>query len=196
MGQIIYVLSAIMKDFRDDKNENFFDRAGVSTFLASFLTNQMKNDILHLIISNKVKDFLEANGIHADKISKITDEQNDELRSLLSSPDEGGYLNDVYRFLGQTCLETGLEEQAFELVYQSLLDIITGRPVTKDGPLAKLDNVNNKIKLENWPEGYSEEEPNIRAIVRIKIPLEEKKQEVDEEDDNNVSRDETKSKMS
>ena len=50
------------------------------------------------------------------------------------------------------------------------------RPVVKEGNLAKLENLVQKIKIVTHPEDFKEEDVKFKALVRIRIPLEEIKE--------------------
>lgn len=51
------------------------------------------------------------------------------------------------------------------------------KPINKDGPLAKLDPALIKIKPVTFPEEIEEGKENFKALVWIRIPLEEIKDE-------------------
>jgi len=55
------------------------------------------------------------------------------------------------------------------------------KPINKDGPLAKLDPALIKIKPFAFPDEFEEGKENFKALVRIRIPLEEIKDESDDE---------------
>ena len=57
------------------------------------------------------------------------------------------------------------------------------RPAVKEGVLAKLDAVCQKITHVRYPEGFSWDDPKFKALVRIRIPLEEIKEEVKKDDE-------------
>lgn len=47
------------------------------------------------------------------------------------------------------------------------------KPVSKEGPLAKIDPALLKIKPMTFPEDIEEGKENFKALVRIRVPLEE-----------------------
>lgn len=81
------------------------------------------------------------------------------------------------------CELLGIERVVFELVYESLIDIILKKPVSKDGILGKLDPAIIKIKPTSYPEEIEEGKENFKAVVWIWIPMEEIKDTNEEEED-------------
>ena len=81
------------------------------------------------------------------------------------------------------CAELGLEKGIFEEVYTAFVEMNLRRPAVKEGVLAKLDAVCQKINHVRYPEGFTWDDAKFKALVRIRIPLEEIKEEAKKEDD-------------
>lgn len=56
------------------------------------------------------------------------------------------------------------------------------KPVSKEGPLAKIDPALIKIKPMAFPDEIEEGKENFKALIRIRIPLEEIKDEEEAEE--------------
>lgn len=81
------------------------------------------------------------------------------------------------------CETLGIERIVFEVVYESLIDLLLKKPVSKDGPLAKIDPAIIKIKPTTFPDEIEEGQENFKAVVRIRIPMEEIKDGEEEEEE-------------
>ena len=86
-------------------------------------------------------------------------------------------------WMHSNCELLGIEKLAFELVYESFIDLALKKPVSKEGPLNKIDPAIIKIKPTTFPEEIEEGKENFKAVVWIWIPMEEIKDEDDEEEE-------------
>jgi hypothetical protein len=85
----------------------------------------------------------------------------------------------------------GLSQKAYNLVYEGLWDLYCKRPQTADLNAKKLDGFVARIKLSVPPQSVTDEEGNVKsspsalelkAIVRIRIPLKRPVPKVIDED--------------
>ena len=96
---------------------------------------------------------------------------------------EQGIANETLSWMHANCETLGIERMVFELVYESFIDLLLKKPVSKEGALSKLDPAIIKIKQTTFPEEVAPGQENFKAVVRIRIPLEEIKDNDEEEEE-------------
>ena len=175
LTQMAVVISTASQEFKE-KVQKFVDREPITRFLVTYISQHMKADKFFVKMSRAVEKFIKEKEIKMSNIQKAKEEVKNQLISMLTDTDNG-MISDQIRELVQEAESVGLNRDIVILLHRALVDIITKTPVSKEGNLAKLDPTIDKIKLTPPPENFDLENPNFRAIVRIRIPMEEVKDE-------------------
>jgi hypothetical protein len=76
-----------------------------------------------------------------------------------------GICNDGLAWLYANCENLGIDKSVFEVVYESFIDLLIKKPVSKEGALAKIDPALVKIKAMTFPEDIEEGNENFKALV-------------------------------
>lgn len=126
-----------------------------------------------------------------------------KFRQLLSDPNQYG--DEVLALMAEHGEKLGLSKEAYDMVYEGFWDLYCKKPhATADLPAKKLEGFIQKVKLVVPPSDTTDEEGNVthsaaklplKAIIRIRIPLNRPKNEpVDDEvpDDNEGGAEEKK----
>lgn len=189
LTQLIVVLSTALQEYKE-KTEKFMDREAVAAYLVYYIANFMKTDKFYMKISEEVEQMAKEKDIKLSAIHKANEEKKQDLTKHLTDTEQG-MLNQQIRDLIKDCEKIGLNKEVIELVHNGLVDIITTKPPTaKDSPMAKQESAIEKIKLTPPPEDYDPENTNVKAIARIRIPMEEVKEEEEQKSiDKSMDRD-------
>lgn len=181
LTHLIIVISNLAKKHKE-KMPAFFEIEQLTRFLVTYLTQNMKQDFLYVKMSREIDQYIKSNEIKLSAIAKCKEEKKKPFRDCLADF-ENGTLNSTLRDLHLHADDYNLDRDVIRSVNQALVDIITKSTVSKEGNLAKLDPAIEKIKLTSTPDDYDPDNQNFKAIARIRIPIEEVKDEVEEEDE-------------
>jgi len=137
----------------------------------------MKNERLVVLFSKAIQAFIKENEFDIELLHKLSKQKKNLLIEKLLNYDS--LFNDSLNWMWVNREEIGIEEEVFTLFISSFMELVLKRPIVKEGNLAKLSNFVEKIKLITPPEESKEEESKnqgFKALVRIRIPMEEIKE--------------------
>jgi hypothetical protein len=174
LGQLIMVISAAITT-QKDKTGGFIDKQHIQTFFAQYCANQMKCDKFSILFGKEMEAFCKQNEFAINSLHKLKKAQKDMVINRLLNYEEG-ICNKTLAWLHQNCDILGIDQQVFEMVYESFIEVMLKRPIVKEGTLAKLEPSIQKIRQSVFPEDFNWEDHKFKALVRIRIPIEEIKE--------------------
>ena len=130
---------------------------------------------------NSLEKPLQVNEMRAMKESNYI-----KFRQLLSDPSQYG--DEVLALMAEYGDKLGLSKEVYEMVYEGFWDLYCKKPhASADIPVKKLEGFLSKVKLIVTPSDTTDEEGNVtqsaaklplKAIIRIRIPLNRPKNEL------------------
>lgn len=183
--QIALVLS-VLKDKEEEEFDDFYTKKNIAQFLIFYVISNMKPEQLTVLIGRHIENFMQESDLTVDDITKLTGSKAKAFRELMKDR-ENGMLNANFRYIDSIAKEIGLNPNVYQMVHDVLADIISRKPKAKPGVETKQDQFLKKIKISTVPEDLTEEEENCKAIIKIKIPMIEKKEEGSDEDSEDKS---------
>jgi hypothetical protein len=172
--QIAIVLSVISQTEEDC--EEWFNKKNVAQFLITYVITAMKSENLTILLGRHIEVFMEETDQTMEDITKLTTNKAKAFRDMMKDR-ENGMLNATFRFFDKVCKTAGIAQEVFEMVHDVLADILTRKPKAKEGVETKQDQFLKRVKILSAPEDGKEELDNCKAIVKIRIPMVEKKDE-------------------
>uniref|UniRef100_A0A7S3KDM4 Uncharacterized protein n=1 Tax=Euplotes crassus TaxID=5936 RepID=A0A7S3KDM4_EUPCR len=187
-AQIALVLSVLKDTQSEDEYEEFYSKKNVAQFLIFYAISHMKSEQFTVLMGKHIEAFMQETDQTMDDITKLTGPKAKAFRELMKDR-TNGMLNAEFRYLFSIAEEIGINQEVFGMIHDVLADIITRKPKAKGGSETKQDQFLKKIKVATVPEEGTEDLDNCKAIVRIKIPMVEKKEEGSDEDSDDKSED-------
>jgi hypothetical protein len=158
------ILSVIKKQYGESVAE-YFSAKHIEQFLNSYIGQSMKSEHFNVLITREAAAFITEQELPLNEAWKLEKDQLAELKLLeLNGSECLGHLKQA---------KFGFDEEVFEFVLKGVFNIVLKTPVSTEGNLSKLDNTVGRIKLQV----SAEDEKPMRAIVRVRIPMTEEKDE-------------------
>lgn len=183
--QMAIVLSTIKE--REEEYDEFYNRKNIAQFLITYVISAMKAEQFSILVDKHVENFLAENDQSMDDFTRLTGNTAKAFRDLMKDR-EKGMLNKTFRFVNSVAKDCGINLDVFQMVHDVLADVLTRKPKAKEGVETKQDQFLKRVKIQTLPEDHKQGEDSVKAIVKINIPMVEKKkdgsdEESDEEDE-------------
>jgi hypothetical protein len=175
--QIAVVLSTL-KDKDVEEYDEFFNKKNIAQFIITYVIQAMKSDQFSVLMGKHIEEFMQDSNQTMEDVTKLTGAKAKQFRELMKDRDNG-MLNEQCRYISRVANKVGVKEEVWNLVHDVLADVITRKPKAKEGVETKQDQFLKKIKISTPPTELSD--IPTKAIVKICIPMVEKKHE-DSED--------------
>ena len=176
------IVLTILKQKEGDEYEEFFNKKNIAQFLITYAISQMKPDQFSILLDRHLELFMEETEQPIMDITKLSGNKAKVFRDIVKDRDNG-MLNRYFRYVNSVCEEVGINRGVFEMVHDVLADVITRKPKGKEGAVTKQDQFLERIKIVTIPEEFRDTEPKLNAVVRIRIPIVEQKDDADESDE-------------
>ena len=176
------VVLTILKQKEGEEYEEFFNKKNIAQFLITYAISQMKPDSFSILLDRHLELFMEESEQTIADITKLAGNKAKAFRDIMKDR-ENGMLNRYFRFVNTICEEVGINRSVFDMIHDVLSDVITRKPKGKEGAATKQDQFLERIKIVTIPEESRDVEPKLGAVVRIRIPFVEQKDDGDESEE-------------
>ena len=174
--QIALVLS-VLKD-KEEEVDEFFNKKSIAQFLITYVISNMKPEQFSVLLDKHIEEFMKESDQPLEDVTKLSGPKAKAFRELMKDR-ENGMLNRYFRYFNSIATRVGINLDVFQMFHDVLADVISRKQKAKEGVETKQEQFLKKINITTVPEEYKEE--NVKAVVKIKIPMIEKKDEDSEE---------------
>lgn len=192
--QLAIVLSSLKG--KEEDFEEFYNKKSIAQFLITYVISAMKPEQISILLGKHIEAFMEESDQTMEDFTKLNANKAKTFRDLMKDR-ERGMLNKHFRFVNSVAKDVGIDIEVFQMVHDVLADVLTRKPKAKEGVETKQDQFLKRVKLVTVPEEVKEDTENVKAIVKITIPMVEKKDDDSDEDsdeDNEAEGDEANKK--
>lgn len=191
LGQMILVIAGAAKVAEKNKIADFFEPRVIQNFLFTFIETKLKTERFTLMVGKAYEQFLLTleKPLQLNEMRVMKENNYAKLRQVLSDPELYG--DEVLALMSQHAALLGLSKEAFDMVYEGFWDLYCKKPhAAAEIQPKKLEGFTAKVKLIVPPSDVQDEEGNLhqaatklplKAIIRIRIPMNRPKPEVDDE---------------
>ena len=155
------------------------------------METKLKTEKFTLMVGKPYEEFIASldKPLQLNEMRVMKEANYAKFRSILSDP--ACYGDEVLALMAQHGNLLGLAKEAYDMVYEGFWDLYCKKPhASAEIPAKKLDGFLSKVKLIVPPQDTQDEEGNVhqaatklplKAIIRIRIPMNRPKAEVDDE---------------
>jgi hypothetical protein len=174
--QVIVTLAVVYREHKEEL-EKLWNFEELTRFFVTYLSQNWKGDFFYIKYGQHAVEFVQ----HFEETLKNAKKGKPDytpLREFLNDK-QNGLINEQVKELLENSEELGLDREFILLVHQAIAEIIVGKTDIKDMKELRFQKAHEKIDMI-LPTQEGEGDTQIGAIVRIKIPMEEVKDEEDQ----------------
>lgn len=188
---MILVIAGAARLAEKSKITDFFEPRVIQNFIYTFIETKLKTEKFTFMVGKAYEQFLASleKPLQLNEMRVMKEANYAKFRSILSDPAQYG--DEVLALMAEYGEVLGISKEAYDMVYEGFWDLYCKKPhASAEIAPKKLEGFLQKVKLVVPPQDTQDEEGNVsqaatklplKAIIRIRIPLNRPKPEVDDE---------------